>query len=242
MVFCHRPATDTTAQPGHRPAQIGGPRRAGREIPAMYDAPQMFVLAFLIGLTGALAPGPTLVATINTSLAGGWKAGPKIVLGHMAAELVIFALIILGLSALLLPYAPFIAGVGGVSLIVFGALTISAGRHASMNAPATGAAAVTNPYVAGLVTSAANPYFWIWWLTIGCAMVLAGLEGGIFLAAVFMAGHWCADLGWYTVVSTGIAKGKSVLSDRTYRLIMGACGIFLVLFGAYYLSGVFVAG
>ena len=69
-------------------------------------------------------------------------------------------------------------------------------------------------------------------------MVIAGLAGGIFLAAVFMVGHWCADLGWYTLVSAGVSQGKTILSDTSYRRIMGACGVFLILFGAYYLLNI----
>jgi threonine/homoserine/homoserine lactone efflux protein len=204
----------------------------------MYDIIQMFILGLVIGLTGALAPGPTLVATINTSLSGGWTSGPKIMIGHMIAETVIFFLIVLGLATLALPYMTAVALIGGISLILFGMLTLIGMRQATLQN--TGAPAVGNPYLAGLVTSAANPYFWIWWLTIGSAMVIAGLQGGLVLAGVFMAGHWCADLGWYTIVSTGISRGRAVLSDMTYRWVIGACGIFLVLFGAYYLSGVFL--
>ncbi|MDP3563767.1 MAG: LysE family transporter, partial [Methanoregula sp.] len=152
----------------------------------MYDIIQTFLLGLVIGLTGALAPGPTLVATINGSIAGDWKIGPKVTLGHMIAESVIFLLIVLGLATLALPYTTTIALIGGIALIVFGALTILGSRGATLNGPVTGT--VSNPYLAGLVTSAANPYFWIWWLTIGSAMVIAGLAGGIFLAAVFMVG------------------------------------------------------
>ncbi|MHB8163654.1 MAG: LysE family transporter [Methanoregula sp.] len=204
----------------------------------MYDVLQTFLLGLVIGLTGALAPGPTLVATINASIAGDWKIGPKVTVGHMIAESVIFLLIVLGLATLALPYTTAIAVIGGIALIVFGALTIAGSRGASLHGPVTGS--VNNPYIAGLVTSAANPYFWIWWLTIGSAMVIAGLAGGIALAAVFMVGHWCADLGWYTFVSAGISRGRTFLSDVSYRRIMGVCGVFLILFGAYYLSSLFL--
>ena len=199
----------------------------------MYDILQTFFLGLVIGLTGALAPGPTLVATINASIAGDWKIGPKVTLGHMIAESVLFFLIVIGLATLALPYTSAIALIGGIALILFGALTITGSRRASLNGPVTGT--VSNPYVAGLVTSAANPYFWIWWLTIGSAMVIAGLAGGIVLAGVFMIGHWCADLGWFTLVSTGVSRGRTILSDMSYRRIMGVCGVFLILFGAYYL-------
>jgi len=199
----------------------------------MHDIIQTFLLGLMIGLTGALAPGPTLVATINASITGDWKIGPKVTLGHMITESVIFILIVLGLATLALPYTTAIALIGGIALIVFGVLTITGSRGASLNGPVTGT--VSNPYIAGLVTSVANPYFWIWWLTIGSAMVIAGLAGGIVLAAVFMVGHWCADLGWLTLVSAGVSQGKTILSDMYYRRVMGVCGVFLILFGAYYL-------
>jgi hypothetical protein len=51
-----------------------------------------------------------------------------------------------------------------------------------------------------------------------------------------MIGHWGADVSWYVFVSTGVAKGKTILSDALYHRVMAACGIFLVIFGLYYLS------
>ena len=204
----------------------------------MTDTIQVFLLAFALGLTGALAPGPTFVATVNASISSGWTTGPKVTLGHMLAELALFILIVFGLAAVALPYTPVITVIGGIALVIFGALTLGGSRNVSIQNTPSGI--VTNPYLTGLVTSLANPYFWLWWLSIGSAMVIAGLEGGLVLAGIFMVGHWCADLGWYTLVSYGISRGTVFLSDRTYQIIMALCGIFLVLFGAYYLSRIFV--
>lgn len=202
----------------------------------MYDLIQMLLLGFVIGLTGALAPGPTLVATINASITGDWTAGLKISLGHMVAESVLFVLIVMGFAAVALPYSNAIAGIGGIALIAFGTLTIIGSRKASISPRQDQRSATTNPYVAGLITSAANPYFWIWWLSIGSAMVIAGLEGGIVLAGAFMIGHWSADTGWFTLVSTGVSRGKTILPDMAYRKLNVVCGIFLILFGVFYLS------
>lgn len=204
----------------------------------MYEILSTLVLGFLIGLTGALAPGPTLVATINASLVGNWTAGLKVSLGHIVIETAIFFLIILGLASIASPYTTIIAGVGGIALVVFGIMTISGSRTATF---AAGPAQVgAGPCMAGLLTSAANPYFWIWWLSVGSALLIKSLEGGLLLAAVFMIGHWVADTSWYTFVSTGVARGKTFLPDTTYHLIMAACGVFLVLFGLYYLSGALI--
>jgi threonine/homoserine/homoserine lactone efflux protein len=205
----------------------------------MYDIFQMVLLGFVIGLTGALAPGPTLVATVNASIAGDWTSGLKVSLGHMIVELFLVILILFGLAAVALPYTSAIAGIGGMALVGFGALTIQGSRKATLRNPP--AQPVANPILAGLVTSAANPYFWIWWLSIGSAMVIAGLQGGLVLAGAFMTGHWTADTLWFTLVSTGVSRGRTIVSDTTYQKIIALCGIFLVLFGAYYLSRLFIA-
>jgi len=204
----------------------------------MYDVISMLFLGFVIGFTGALAPGPTLVATINASLTGSWTAGLKISLGHILAELAIFILIVFGLATIVRPYTTVIAVVGGTALIIFGILTILGSRTASLDQKGTRTDA--NPVIAGLVSSAANPYFWIWWLSVGSAMVIAGLEGGIILAAVFMVGHWAADTGWFTLVAVSVSKGVSVLNDTLYHRIMAVCGLFLIGFGIYYVTRIFV--
>jgi threonine/homoserine/homoserine lactone efflux protein len=69
----------------------------------MYDIIQMVFLGFVIGLIGALAPGPTLVATINASIAGDWTTGLKVSFGHVIEELFLVILILLGLSTVAVP-------------------------------------------------------------------------------------------------------------------------------------------
>jgi threonine/homoserine/homoserine lactone efflux protein len=204
----------------------------------LYEITSTLALGFLIGLTGALAPGPTLVATINASLAGNWTAGLKVSLGHILIETAVFFLIILGLAGVAKPSAIAIAVIGGTALIVFGIMTIRGSRSATLSTAPEKAAA--SPYVAGFLTSAANPYFWIWWLSVGSALLINALAGGLILAAVFMLGHWSADVGWYTFVSTGVAKGRTIFPDTTYHRIMAVCGVFLVLFGLSYLAGAFL--
>jgi threonine/homoserine/homoserine lactone efflux protein len=193
-----------------------------------------FILGFLIGLTGALAPGPTLIATINTSLKGGWSVGPKVTLGHILVEIIMVCFIILGISVLIGTYSFLIAGIGGVSLIVFGSLTILECRHATLDGGEKGRT-ISNPYMAGVVTSLTNPYFWIWWLTVGSALLLSAYQGGLVLAGTFIIGHWAADLAWLTLVSASVHHGRLLLNQHMYRWILGACGVFLVVFGGYYL-------
>jgi len=203
----------------------------------MITIPKMLVLAFAIGLTGALSPGPTLVATIDLSLRKGWRTGPIIVAGHMVVEFLIALLIVLGMGAMAEGYTDQITLAGGPALVVFGLLTIKESRTASLKA---GGEISGSPFVAGILTSIANPSFIIWWLTIGSGFLLDGLRGGVLLAAAFMAGHWAADLGWYTLVSTSVDRGRTLLSESKYRLLLRLCGVFLILFGLVYFLSVVI--
>ncbi len=200
-----------------------------------------FSLGLTVGLTGAMAPGPTLLATVNSSLKDGWLAGPKVAAGHALLEIGIFLLIVKGLAVAMQQHSRSIALIGGLALIVFGILTMRESKSATLTSEEKGSC--TNPYLAGMLTSAANPYFWIWWLSVGSALIISGLEAGLMVAAIFMIGHWSADFGWYRLVSSSLERGKSLLSQENYRRILGLCGIFLVLFGIYYLgSGIGAAG
>lgn len=201
----------------------------------MQGAIETLILAFTIGLTGALAPGPTLVATINSSLQRGWTMGPKVAAGHAVAEVAVFLLIVVGLAAAAEEHTSIVALIGGSALILFGLLTLKGSKTATLEISSRDAS--SNPYLAGALTSVANPYFWIWWLSVGSALVLAELREGIILALIFMIGHWGADFGWYTLVSTSLDRGRTLLSEANYRRTLALCGGFLVLFGARYLTG-----
>ncbi len=197
----------------------------------------MVLLGFVIGLTGALVPGPTLVATINASLRDGWSAGPRVTLGHIAVETFLMLLIVAGISVVNGEYSRLIAGIGGIALVVFGVMTLNEARNARIDL-AGDQAAISRPFLAGIITSISNPYFWIWWFTVGSALLIGAYSGGIVLALAFILGHWAADLGWFTLVSASVHRGRFIMGERTYRMILGMCGIFLILFGAYYLTKV----
>ncbi|RXA21400.1 LysE family translocator [Methanosarcina sp. MSH10X1] len=198
------------------------------------------LLGFSVGLTGALVPGPMLFATIELSLKKGWLAGPQVVFGHIIVEVALYILILLGAASLVgsgVISAIFL--IGGLSLLVFGLFTLKDARAAasssSTSQDSSGLRLTSNPVLIGLVTSVSNPYFWIWWLTAGGALVLKEYELGIIFAMAYMLGHWTADLSWFTVISGSFSRGKALLSQKTHRYILYTCGIFLVIFGFYFM-------
>lgn len=201
---------------------------------------EALLLGFSVGLTGALVPGPMLFATIEISLKKGWLAGPQVVFGHMLVEAVLYVLILLGAASFVdSDIISIIFLIGGLSLLVFGLFTLKEAQATDSSAlisqDSSGLKLVSNPILIGLVTSVSNPYFWIWWLTAGGALVLKEYELGIIIAMAYMFGHWTADLGWFTAISGSFGRGKTLFSQKMHRHILYTCGVFLVVFGLYFM-------
>ena len=199
------------------------------------DLAGMLLLGFMIGLTGALAPGPTLVATINASVKGGWSMGPRVAFGHILTEVGMVLLIVTGIYSLVGAWSSLIFIIGGVALVLFGILTLVESRTAGITF-SDSQAKVRGPVLAGIVTSISNPYFWIWWFTVGSALLISAFEGGAFMVIAFITGHWAADLGWLTLVSSGIHRGRFILNEKWYRRVLAACGLLLIAFGLIFIA------
>jgi threonine/homoserine/homoserine lactone efflux protein len=96
----------------------------------------------------------------------------------------------------------------------------------------------STPVLSGFLASAVNPYFYVWWATVGNVFTMRGFElAGLFGVAVFLLSHWMSDLLWYTSVSWSIGKSQGYMTDRIYRIVFGVCGIFLLVLGSLFLYG-----
>jgi threonine/homoserine/homoserine lactone efflux protein len=197
----------------------------------------IFTTSFTVALSGALMPGPLLTVTISESAGRGCSAGPLLIVGHSILELALVAAICLGLGVYL-KAAPVMAAtalLGGSILFCLGVQMLrTAGRH-SMQARRQGAAALRRtPVITGALTSLANPYWTLWWATFGLGYLMRISGKGLPGIAVFFAGHIAADFAWYTMVSFGVSKGAAIMGDRTYQTLIRVCGVFLVLFGGWF--------
>ncbi len=191
--------------------------------------------SFLVALSGALMPGPLLTVTVGEAARRGFWAGPLIIVGHSLLELGLVLLLLVGLGAWL--NRPLILGTVGVlgaaMLGWMGLMTLKAARRGRLEFEA-GNGSGLNPVLAGVLMSAANPYWLIWWLTIGLGYVMFAMKYGAAGVALFYLGHIAADFTWYTIVSGAVAGGRRFLSDGLYRGFLAGCGVFLVGFGGYF--------
>lgn len=196
----------------------------------------LFAAAFWVGLSGALVPGPLLAVTVEESARRGARAGPLIVLGHMILEAVLVAALAIGLAGFLTNSAVLavIAFAGGGMMCWMGQDMLRTASRLSLQTQ-SGSRRRMHPVTAGVLVSLSNPYWTIWWATVGMQYVVVGLKLGIRGVLVFFAGHILADLAWYTFVSAGIARGKRFLTDRIYQGIIAVCGTALIGFGLWFL-------
>lgn len=88
----------------------------------------------------------------------------------------------------------------------------------------------------GFLTSFSNPYFTIWWISIGSLLVAESLTlAGYIGLIVFLIPHWCSDLSWYILVSFLSYKGSLKFGSKLVKAIMYGCGIFVATLAVYYI-------
>ena len=92
---------------------------------------------------------------------------------------------------------------------------------------------------AGVLASISNPYWVIWWASVGAAYMSESLEQGAVGVGAFFTAHILSDFAWLTLVAFVLATGRRIISRGVYRGILVACGLFLLVLGAYFLySGI----
>ena len=209
----------------------------------MPDVPALVIFgtSFLVGLSGAVSPGPLLAFNIRETVRHGFMAGPYVAAGHALLELATVVALALGLTRIR-DFEPAVAAIGilgGLFLVWMGAGMV---RNPGHGAPATQehhsgttTHGVRESLVGGVVVSLSSPYWTLWWLTVGAALMTRSLELGLVGVAAFYVGHILSDLSWYSLVSAALASGRRLITVRVYKAIMLACGAFLLAMGVYFM-------
>ena len=195
----------------------------------------IFSSSFLIALSGALMPGPLLTVTVSESTQRGAVAGPLVILGHGILELALVLALLSGLAPFLKRDDVFIviALAGGI-ILLWMAVSMFRSLPALRLDLTEEEQKPKNLIITGIVMSLANPYWTIWWATIGLGYIMHSVKFGIAGVVAFFIGHILADLAWYALISFSVAKGRSFFNDTIYRRLIGGCACFLVIFAGYF--------
>ncbi len=204
----------------------------------------VFSLSFVIALSGALMPGPlltyTIARTVRTPRAG-WTVGPRTIAGHAALEAAIVCGLILGVMDLFrAPLAIKVIGTaGGAFLIWSGVMMIvelvrGMARAPQGDAPQSPLTRLA-PFASGVLVSLSNPFWWIWWVTVGSATLVrfdVTFQRWPALLAFYL-GHEAGDLAWYATVSTLVHVGRRGIPKVVYDVLLVVCAVAITGFGAW---------
>jgi len=200
----------------------------------------LFFSSLIIGYSGALMPGPVLIVTINESAKKGFKSGFYVSIGHALLELILVILLTFGLAEILSlkPIVALIGFLGGIFLswMAYNILKDTLRRKISLNFDIGSNDHKMGSMALGIFTSLFNPFWLIWWVTVGLSLLLWSLEFGIIGVFAFYFGHILSDVSWYGLVSFAMARGKRFMSEKVYRALLIFCGATLIFFSIFFIE------
>jgi threonine/homoserine/homoserine lactone efflux protein len=197
------------------------------------DALYLVGLGFVVGLSGAMLPGPLLVYTIAESLRRGWKTGVYVIAGHAAVEVVLMLALAAGVSALMSSefFVRAVSLLGG-GFMVYTAWNLARSRW---NLKAGEDARGHGTFMGGVLFTAFNPGVPLWWATAGARLILEGMRNaGYAGAALVFSGHLLADFSCFTLVSILVSRGRERLFERCAGTVKAALALLLAAIGAYF--------
>lgn len=200
--------------------------------------PLNFTIAvIIISASGALAPGPLFIVTITHGSKKGAKSGIIFSIAHSIIEFLLIMLLAFGLLSFANESSVklFVGIAGGTALIIFGIMQVRSFLQFSKERK-TEETSSRNLFLIGLALTGLNPYFIIWWLTIGANLILLAFEFAGMVGVLFMyTSHVWIDYVWLTFLSTIAKRGTKILRIRWYRTLIAIFGLILIYFGLYFI-------
>jgi threonine/homoserine/homoserine lactone efflux protein len=183
-----------------------------------------------------MAPGPMTAAAVAMGSESP-HTGALLAVGHGIVEFPLMVAILYGFGLLLNRdgVKVSIALVGGVFLLVMAIGMFRGIKRADAHAATT----LRSPVIAGIALSVGNPYFLVWWATVGATLVTRSLGLGLSGFVLFALLHWTCDFVWLHILSTLSFKGGRFLGRGFQKGVFAVCGVlFLSFSGKFIFDGV----
>jgi threonine/homoserine/homoserine lactone efflux protein len=195
----------------------------------------LFFLAKVVGisLSGVMAPGPVTAAAIAMGARNRF-AGVFMAIGHGIVEFPLIVMITLGMGVILKSSATkIVIGFAGGVFLLFMAIQMM--RSLSGTEDREVKATSSGPLVAGIILSVSNPFFLIWWASVGLNLAITAAGFGIWAFALFAIVHWLCDLIWLSALSLASFKGSVLLGPRRQKKVLLVCSLALFGFGLFFI-------
>jgi len=185
----------------------------------------------IISVSGVMSPGPLFTANIMHGLKEGTQSGLKIAAGHTVIELPLIILLAIGIISLesIPEFKTTIVLLGAIGLFGFAGLQI---KNILTKKTQTGIQVKHGAFLTGILFSALNPFFIIWWFTIGFKLISDSIEIWSYWGIGILFGvHIWMDFVWLGFVAFSASKAGNILSNQNYRILMIVLSGVLIYFG-----------
>jgi len=190
----------------------------------------------VISLSGVMMPGPMFAVTLAKSFKSPF-AGAQISLGHAVVEVPVILLIYFGFAQIFEDkLVQIILSLTGGAMIVWLGVSMFRARARVVR---EGKDLSYSAFTAGIITSGLNPFFLLWWATVGSLLVVRFLEFGLGGLAIFTISHWLVDLVWLSFVSVLVYRTHRFWGKRFQEGVFITNSLLLVGFGVWFMvSGI----
>lgn len=188
--------------------------------------------------SGALAPGPLFFTNITHGTKSGARGGLAFSVGHMIFEVSLVVVLAVTLQTVIefQPTIRVVVGVvGGAALLVFAFLQIRGALTQKPDSEGKSGVPSKNPLLLGTLFTGLNPYFILWWLTVGITLIITALEWSFLGVLIMYLSHVWMDYAWLIGTAYLAKRGTNLAGRKGYKLIMIIFSLILVYFGAKFI-------
>jgi len=187
----------------------------------------------ITSLSGVMMPGPMFTVTLAKSLKSPW-AGVMVSLGHAVVEVPLILLVSFGLGDFFQnDVVKLVLSVLGGGMILWMGFDLFRARRKIAR---EGRDTSYNAFVAGILMSALNPFFLVWWVTVGSLLLVTFVDAvGTWGLPFFIIVHWLCDLVWLSIVSFVIFRTHSFWGQKVQEWVFIVLSLALLYFGGQFI-------
>lgn len=192
----------------------------------------------LLGLTLAAPIGPVNLEIIKRGLQSGFRQALLTGVGAMSADATYLTLIFFGLVSFLnITLMKITLGLAGSLILIYlGFLSVKDFFREAATAETNSGRLFKNSFITGYVLAISSPMTIVWWTGVFGALLTAQ-TGRQTSFSTFWS---CLSilLGcflWVVFLSSALHWGKRIINDKMVRMISLIAGLFLIVFGFYFL-------
>jgi threonine/homoserine/homoserine lactone efflux protein len=192
-----------------------------------------------LSASGVLAPGPLFFANLAYATRHDKWSGIKVAYGHTAIELPLIIMLAAGLFTFdtARKYASAVGLIGGIAILAFAGFQIATIIKEKRGPSTPNLVGSKDPFIVGIALSALNPFFILWWFTVGLKLIADSAAFGVTMGiAILFVLHIWMDYAWLASTAYLASKGASVLKSKYYPILLSGLTVVLIYYGVSFVS------